>query len=305
MTITAACGLPPIAIELDASRMFPSMAQRCWEGSEQMPVNPYLQALFRILLLGDYPEGHEDGVHALVCRGRRWLELDTNEVDGSITWAAGEYRCVDLPKREVLLLALGARNAAIEGRDTVVDDFARNVLGIAQPEQSRDGVIDALLGDWVHQLGRYLTDPELLRILNEYTAVERRRWQPLWERKVKGKRIGLTGATIGDGLTAEGVLPDRRTPEGLALHYQFGDERVRRVLRWLHPDEAAVAARWAQDAGTWAESARGVGLPASYGERVRKKLHRLAAEQKRRSIQRSAAPAGTLLQQTEQEGRAS
>ncbi|MFK0203442.1 hypothetical protein [Streptomyces lavendulae] len=97
--------------------------------------------------------------------------------------------------------------------------------------------------------------------------------------------MGLAGVSIADGLTVEDLLPDRRTPEDLTLHYQFGDVRVPAVLRNLTPDEVDVAARWAQGAGTWAESALGVGLPASRGDRVRRKLHRLGARQ----VERAAA----------------
>ncbi|MFD7447196.1 hypothetical protein [Streptomyces sp. NPDC059909] len=144
-------------------------------------------------------------------------------------------------------------------------------------------MIDALLGEWVHRLGRYLTDPKLLRILHEYTAAERRRWLPLWERRASGGRVWLTGVTIADGITLDDALPDHRTAEDLALHRQLGDKRVRTVLRGLTSDKAAVAARWAQDAGTWAESAVGAHLPAAYGERVRRKFHRLGARQAERA----------------------
>lgn len=56
------------------------------------------------------------------------------------------------------------------------------------------------------------------------------------------------------------------------------------LLRGLTSDEVAVAARWAQGVGTWAESALSVRLPAAYGERVRRKLHRLGARQVQRAV---------------------
>ncbi|MFD8686348.1 hypothetical protein [Streptomyces sp. NPDC059651] len=190
---------------------------------------------------------------------------------------------LDMPARAALLAVLAARNAAIEGDHVTVDAFARDILGIARPELCRDGVITALLGDWVHQLGSYLTDPELLRILHEYTGAERRRWEPLWERRANGRRVMLTGVTLTDGITLDDALPDHRMTEDLALHHQLDDERLRTVLRGLTADEAAVAARWAQGAGTWTESALGADLPAAYGERVRRKLHRLGARQTQRA----------------------
>ncbi|MFJ8621039.1 hypothetical protein ACIRD4_35310 [Streptomyces clavifer] len=248
--------------------------------------------LLRELLLGTLHRFRERSVgRYTVHREGRHVQFVTELRDSA---GASYFRVrlvshLDVPARVALLLVLCARNAAIEGDHAAVDVFARDVLGIARPELCRDGVIAALLGDWVHRLGCSVTDPELLRILHDYTAAERRRWRPLWERRANGGRVWLTGAIVAEGITLDDVLPEHRTPEDLALHHQLEDERVRRVLRGLTPDEAAVAARWAQGAGTWAESALGAGLPAAYGERVRRKLHRLGARQAERA---AAAGAG-------------
>ncbi|MGW2681466.1 hypothetical protein [Streptomyces sp. NPDC001436] len=188
-------------------------------------------------------------------------------------------------ERVVLLALLAARNAAIEGDVEAIDAFARHWLRIVQPERWRDAVVDALLGDWVHQLGRYLTDPELIRIVHEYTAAENRRWQPLWERKAKGGRVCLSSTLIAEGITLEDTFTTHQTTEELALHSLLGHEGVRSALRGLHPDERTVAAYWAEGAGTWLEAARAAGLSDAHGDRVRRKLRRLGVRQ----VERAAA----------------
>ncbi len=268
--------------------MLPGRAARCETDDDRVPSMEWLRSVLRFFIFGECPPEFA-GAHAYGFR-RRSLGLWVNLVDGKPTeWEISENHDIEPPDRVLLLVTLAARNAAIEGDHPTVDVFARTVLGLKRPELWRDGVIDALLGDWGNRLGRCLTDPELLAFLNEYVAAEHRRWQPLWERKARGARVRLTGFTIADGLTLEDVLPERSTPEDLALHHQLGDERVRAVLRGLSPDEAAVVARWAQGAGTWAESALSAHLPVAYGERVRRKLHRLGS----RHVERAANATGT------------
>lgn len=160
------------------------------------------------------------------------------------------------PTREVLLMALAARWAAIEGDHATVDDFTRNVLGHADVAEWRDAVISGLLGDWVDRLGSFLTDPELLAILRGYTAAERRRWAGVWEhrfggfqwrapdgtvRAVRGKRVWLLETPNRDGVSVWDVLPDKPAAGALALDHDFTDPRIDAVLRGLDPAEAAVA----------------------------------------------------------------
>ncbi|MFJ9953225.1 hypothetical protein [Kitasatospora sp. NPDC091207] len=107
----------------------------------------------------------------------------------------------------MLLAALAARWAAIEGNYEAVDDFTRDVLGHANAVQWRDAVIDALPGDWVDRLGSYLTDPEPLAILHRCTAAERRRWTEPWERKAAGfRRKGRDGVVRTSTGTRVGLL---------------------------------------------------------------------------------------------------
>jgi DNA-directed RNA polymerase specialized sigma24 family protein len=59
---------------------------------------------------------------------------------------------------------------------------------------------------------------------------------------------------------------------------QWGDDRIARVLARLKPDEHRVAITYAEEGCAWAEAAAACGLPAEYGERVRRKLHRLGKQ---------------------------
>ncbi|MEV0192383.1 hypothetical protein AB0I39_28105 [Kitasatospora purpeofusca] len=180
---------------------------------------------------------------------------------------------------EAFLAALTARNAAIEGDDSTVDEFSRTWLGITRPEQWREAVQSALLGDWVDALGWGLANgPATLELLRQHARTEHRRLQPLWERKVCGRRLRLLDDPVADGLTLRDALADHRRPEDAVLAGELADSRLTSVLRSLKPDEAAVAAVWMQaDRITWAEAAAATGVdnPADLGERVRRKLRRL------------------------------
>ncbi|MGW3077838.1 hypothetical protein [Kitasatospora sp. NPDC001132] len=206
---------------------------------------------------------------------------------------------VEPPTKEMLLAALAARWAAIVGDYATVDNFTRNVLGHADAQQCRDAVINGLLDDWVDWLGSCLTDPELLRILRSYTAAERRRWTEIWEhrpggfqwrapdgtvRTCKGKRVWLLETPNRDGVTVWDVYPDKPAAGALALDHDFTDPRVDAVLRGLDPTEAAVANLWASRKATWADAALDLGLPAAYGDRVRRKLGHLGDRHTRRAL---------------------
>ena len=65
--------------------------------------------------------------------------------------------------------------------------------------------------------------------------------------------------------------------------------RVDAVLRGLTPEERSVALAWARTGDSWEDAAADAGLPASHGERVRRKLKRLGAQH----TQRTAAATDT------------
>lgn len=297
MTVTTApCALTRAAEALQEAGGWLGTSVGCGPTERTADRTVGLEHFFVLLLLGrDMPFGDRAHPGFLVVPARLarfgWRYGTTDIVlfvlDGRRFGVFRQVAVVPFEPREVLSAALAARWAAIEGDHATVDHFTRNVLGRARPELWREGVVDALLGDWVERLGGYLTDPELLGILTEYAQEERLRWHPLWERRAGRGRLLMAGAAIGDGLVLEDVLSDRHSAEDRALDHLLGDERVRSVLRGLGPEEREVAARWAQGAGTWAEAAVRAGLPETYGERVRRKLHRLGA----RRIERAGAVA--------------
>jgi hypothetical protein len=205
-----------------------------------------------------------------------------------LLWLAKCWRNLPSPPvRAALLAALTARNAAIDGDVEMVDAFARTWLGLSNPEAWREAVEMALLGDWVEVLNRGLANDEALaHVLRTETSIERRRLHPLWERRVRGKRVLLLSQEVGGGMLMQDLLVDCTTPEGLALASEVADERIACAMRDLRADEVSVARLWAHSGDTWAAAATAAGLPAVYGERVRRKLKRLGGKH---AARRSAA----------------
>ncbi|MFF5313161.1 MULTISPECIES: hypothetical protein [Streptomyces] len=187
-----------------------------------------------------------------------------------------------LVTREALLAALVARNAAIEGDAEGVDAFSRTWLSLARPESWREAVEMALLGDWVEALGGGCThDPFITDLLHRHRKTEHKRLQPLWERRVQGKRTAVLSRPVGDGLTLADALPGAQSPEVL-LNDAFIDDRISTVLSQLPHADTEIALSWARTGDSWAETADSAGQETAYGERVRRKLKRLGSEYKRR-----------------------
>ncbi|CDR10597.1 hypothetical protein [Streptomyces iranensis] len=96
--------------------------------------------------------------------------------------------------RSGLIAAMAAREAAIEGRDRAVDDFAVDWLGIrpAKAGQWREAVSTALLTDWTAALSTpSMAEESVLRLLKTETLMEHRRLQPVWTRRSGGCRTHL------------------------------------------------------------------------------------------------------------------
>ena len=94
-------------------------------------------------------------------------------------------------------------------------------------------------------------------------------------------------------LTVADLVPGAQPAEDLVLVGEWGEQRLRRVLGRLKPDELRVTNVYAQRSElTWAEAARiaGAADPAAVGERIRRKLKRLGAEDERRVALRSSLP---------------
>ncbi|WP_327267138.1 hypothetical protein OG444_40110 (plasmid) [Streptomyces sp. NBC_01232] len=93
-------------------------------------------------------------------------------------------------------------------------------------------------------------------------------------------------AALGDGLSLYDLVAADVDLLSRVTGGIYQDERLNAVLRGLDPAELQVVLAYAAaDGTTWTEAAAATGAtePDAFGERVRRKAKRLAAEQRRRS----------------------
>ncbi|WP_412075295.1 hypothetical protein ACLF6K_04850 [Streptomyces xanthophaeus] len=195
----------------------------------------------------------------------------------------------DRDEARALLWTLHARIGAIRGDTPEVDAFAHWCLGITKTDPEwREAVSMALMQDCFHDyLDGRTTVVDLLRTLKREAATFHQQQQPLWERKVRGRRLQLLDTRVASGLTLGDLISDKRLSEPDFLATELTDQRIVTVLRDLRPDETAVALAWMQTDGiTWAEAAASVCAPepAALGDRVRRKLRRLGRRHSERAI---------------------
>ncbi|MFF8352957.1 hypothetical protein ACF063_05850 [Streptomyces chartreusis] len=172
----------------------------------------------------------------------------------------------------------------------LVDDFSSKVLAVPCGERWAEAVSTALVGSWADPLvftGR-LTDTAIGALRAEVRA-EHRNLAPLWRRRTRHGRVLSLDASLDDGLSLYDLVAAdigllARTRDGV-----FVDERLNGVLRALNEEERQVVFAYAEDGGsTWVEAAEcsGAADPVGFGERVRRKIKRLGAEQARRTALR-------------------
>ncbi|MFK0154066.1 hypothetical protein ACIQVK_18595 [Streptomyces sp. NPDC090493] len=124
-----------------------------------------------------------------------------------------------------------------------------------------------------------------------------RQLTPVWRGRTRHGRVWSLDAPLGDGLSLRDLVA---TDVDLLAHMASGvyeDERLNRVLRGLAEAERQVVVEYAARKGTTrteAASAAGAAKPKAFGDRVRRKVNRLVAEQCRRAAQRRPAPPGHL-----------
>ncbi|GIM97157.1 hypothetical protein [Paractinoplanes toevensis] len=160
----------------------------------------------------------------------------------------------------------------------VVAEFAERWLGLRPTAESIDAVGNALLHaplDGAHPGG----DHAAVRRLPRDVRDQRRWWRDLSESRLRSARIGSLDRPLRSGgadpLTLLDTLGACDALGGLAGGW---DERIDRVLRMLRPDERRVALTLGlRYADTWEHAALLCGLPARFGERVRRKLKREGA----------------------------
>ncbi|MFF1968963.1 hypothetical protein ACFVW5_36115 [Streptomyces sp. NPDC058232] len=195
------------------------------------------------------------------------------------------FRSLNMPVPEVIQ-ALSAREAALVGDGAMIRSFTSEVLerwsGWNEP------VSTALLGNWADPLydQGHLT-PDALEKLKSEASVIHRQLTPVWRRKVNHSRLLLLDTPLGDGLTLYDLVSGQAAP-GTGVEVGFEDPRLNTILKALSPAERAVTLALATNGvTTWAEAAMAVGAtqPEIQGEKVRRKVKRLAA----RSTGRAAA----------------
>ncbi|WP_162948070.1 hypothetical protein [Streptomyces europaeiscabiei] len=173
--------------------------------------------------------------------------------------------------------------------DETLDEFAAQTLVVARSARRREAISTALLGDWSTSLWTvgHLPLAAFSSLKTDIDEVHRQ-LVPLWRRRTRHGRVLSLDAALGDGLSLHDLVAAdvdllARVTDGV-----YEDERLNRVLRSLCPAERLAVLAYAEgDGTTWTEAAAitGAADPDAFGERVRRKVKRLAAEQRRRIAQ--------------------
>ncbi|MGW2287013.1 hypothetical protein [Streptomyces phaeochromogenes] len=163
------------------------------------------------------------------------------------------------------------------------------MLVLPRSDRWQEAVHTALLGDWSDALWHtgYLPSAALGALKAEARTVHRQ-LVPVWRRRTRHGRVLSLDADLG-GLSLYDLVAADNDLLSRVAGGVFEDERLNAVLRGLDPAEQRVVFAYAEGEGTtWAEAAAASGAiePEAYGERVRRKAKRLAAEQRRRAAQR-------------------
>ncbi|MFI6341415.1 hypothetical protein [Streptomyces sp. NPDC050535] len=175
-------------------------------------------------------------------------------------------------------------------QDASIDHIAAGVLMVPRSDRWREAVSTALAGHWCDPLWQSGQLPfTALGALKAEACTVHRRLVPLWRRRTRHGRVLSLDADLGDGLSLYDLVTTEvdylaHTSDGV-----YEDERLNRVLRGLDPLEQQIVFAYAAGEGTtWTEAAAGAADPEALGERVRRKTRRLAAEQRRRAVQRDS-----------------
>ncbi|MFD9484621.1 hypothetical protein ACFWBX_11565 [Streptomyces sp. NPDC059991] len=231
-------------------------------------------------LIGDHPPLHvlEAGTRHLLARSFDYLHVPSPGPSAE-TIAQG-FMEMGRPVPEVLQ-ALNARHAAITGDTAQVEHFTSEVLGWWSGWQ--EPVSTALLGRWtapLHCEGRL--SPDALSCLRSEAQAIHRQLRPVWRRKINGSRLLPLDTPLGDGLTLYDLVALEHGP---ALEVEPNEPRLAALLRALTPAERVVVWSWTHPGvATWSDAAllAGVAYPDAAGEKVRRRVRYLVAEQERR-----------------------
>jgi hypothetical protein len=177
-----------------------------------------------------------------------------------------------------------------------MDGFGAEVLVTPRSDRWREAVSTALLGNWCDPLlsTGHLPSTALGALKAEARSVHRQ-LAPVWKRRTRHGRVLSLDAALGGGLSLHDLVAADVDLLARAAGGVFEDERLNTVLGGLDPAERRVVFAYAEGEGTtWAEAAAAAGAtdPEAFGERVRRRVRRLADEQRRRTAQRRTSPAG-------------
>ncbi|WP_164701486.1 hypothetical protein [Modestobacter sp. KNN46-3] len=195
--------------------------------------------------------------------------------------------------RAALRAALWARNAVLSGNRDEVASFIRQWLGLEHPDAAHvEAASDALLTPGWEPPDAADPDAieEMLQTLESMTRTGARHHRPVWETQLRYGKVALLEKPVGvdpdSGYqrTLGDLLPAPADPDPFAA--EITDERLHWVLRQMTAEERRVCLAYTPGL-TWAEAAVAAGLPAEFGESVRRKRTRLAKEMSRRATARS------------------
>ncbi|MCW8382421.1 hypothetical protein [Streptomyces justiciae] len=179
-----------------------------------------------------------------------------------------------------------------------LESLAAGSLVLPRSERWNQALSTALLGDWCAPL---LTDGFLpataLGALRAEARTVHRHLVPIWRRRTRHGRVLSLDADLGDGLSLYDLVAADVDLLAHTMGGVFEDARLNRLLGALDPAERAVVFAYADGEGaTWTEAAAVAGADdaKTFGERVRRKTKRIAAEQARRTVQQQRPGAGAL-----------
>ncbi|MCF2131018.1 hypothetical protein L1I79_32030 [Strepomyces sp. STD 3.1] len=199
-----------------------------------------------------------------------------------------QQECDVFEEAPPLVVALMARQDVLQGDYELVDRFAARVLRRRTTGDWRTALSDALLGDWISPLeGSAALHPSALEQLRNRVWRIHADLQPIWTRRTSRSRVLLLDTPLGADLTLYDLLAASPSSAGIAAGEEPDDARLGALLRALDEVDRTVVLAWMHPGvATWADAAllAGTPKPEVYGERVRRRVRRLVADQQRRTV---------------------
>ncbi|MFF4874225.1 hypothetical protein [Streptomyces sp. NPDC000961] len=187
------------------------------------------------------------------------------------------FRAVGIPVPDVVR-AMNAREAARTGDRAALRAFVSEGLG--RWSGWSEPVSTALLGNWADPLYNegQLCPGAMDQFLAEARVINGQ-LKPIWLRQANRAHVQLLDTPLGDGMTLYDVLSGQ--PAADSSFEGFDDLRLIQILNALSEEERRVTiARSRRGVASWPEAARVAGFsqPEVVGERVRRKVKRLASQ---------------------------